>query len=1238
MEIRCSLWLPFVLIFSFSQLPAQPITFQKTYGGAGNEVGNHIIATGDGYLIAGQASSPGNGSLDACLLRVDANGNVVWQKIFGGNQADAFTLVTEANDGGFLAMGETQSQGAGGKDIFIVKIDPNGSLQWSKTFGSVKEEISPIQANIVRLSNGYFIAGYQASIGSSSTISYFVRLSNTGQVIWTHTYTGASNFMVGNYTVADTIYAGGAINNDGCLAKIDANTGEILFLCTFSKAFNDALYNVRPTQDGNFLLSDATWSATNGTEQRQWLLKTRPDGTPLWSKTYGKTGINLRGVANNTTDGGFILSPYTSGFNAASDANLVKVDADGAILWAYSYGGPSDDQLLHAIQTNDGGFIGVGSTYHAGSGEEDILLVKTDANGLIQGCTNQMLGLSVLDFPATPEKRNLTPGAFVTGVNWNPATQAGLLPSADHCSLPVTDTLSGVVNDYTPVTGFYCDSSVLQVGQAAAFSPGDEVLIVQMQGAVINLNNTPDFGTVSDFGSAGHYEFNRIQVINGNDIQLKFALTKSYDVAGKVQLIRVPEYVDAAAGNLTCPPWDGLTGGVLAIDVANTFTLNGNLDVRAKGFRGGKYINDVNTAYHETQFSYAPAPNLGAAKGEGVAIIPVEQSYGRGRAANGGGGGNAANAGGGGGANAGQGGHGGEEYYNLPSSPTPGTQGLGGNPAFENNLDRIIMGGGGGAGHSNDFQGSSGGYGGGIIILKAKTLETNNHTLQASGEDVFGPGGTGANDGQGGGGAGGTILLDVKTVNGSLLCAARGGRGGDCLFYVTSQIIGPGGGGSGGKILIPQVLPSLLFDVDGGIHGIANQNLFSKSQNGEVGKILTGLTLPAGYLLPAVELAILQPICGERGQITVLNNPASLFSLNNGPFQTNPTFNNLEPGQYLITVQDNLNGCVKDSTVVLVPQSTIVGTFTEISLCPNHTISIGGVTYTQPGTVVLTIPSTSGGCDTLATYEIVGIEHILLENTLFFCPGESIAVNGLNYTEPAILSDTVFAQTGCDTVYTTRLEYAELPQVERDVVLCAGKFIEINGVEYGQTAVVTDTIGNPGGCDTLRVTNIRLDDTTASFLPGDTVLCAGDVLRILSPFQQTSWNGVLTGPVFEVDAPGVIVAFALNKNNCFQSDTIHIETCCSEKSIYVPNIFSPNDDQENDKFCVYPIERCGEYALRIYDRWGELLFESHETGVCWDGSFRGKPAAAGVYIWTMAFYSDDIRQQKILSGDITLVR
>ena len=110
MEIRCSLWLPFVLIFSFSQLPAQPITFQKTYGGAGNEVGNHIIATGDGYLIAGQASSPGNGSLDACLLRVDANGNVVWQKIFGGNQADAFTLVTEANDGGFLAMGETQSQ------------------------------------------------------------------------------------------------------------------------------------------------------------------------------------------------------------------------------------------------------------------------------------------------------------------------------------------------------------------------------------------------------------------------------------------------------------------------------------------------------------------------------------------------------------------------------------------------------------------------------------------------------------------------------------------------------------------------------------------------------------------------------------------------------------------------------------------------------------------------------------------------------------------------------------------------------------------------------------------------------------------------------------------------------------------------------------------------------------------------------------------------------------------------
>ncbi len=744
---------------------------------------------------------------------------------------------------------------------------------------------------------------------------------------------------------------------------------------------------------------------------------------------------------------------------------------------------------------------------------------------------------------------------------------------------------AGIVNAYTPVTGFECDSTSVRVGSAAEFSPGDEVLIIQMQGAVVDSSNTANFGLVNDFGTTGNYEFNRIQSISGNDIQLKFALTKSYDVAGKIQLIRVPEYSNTATDALTCQPWDGLTGGVLVIDVANTLTLMDDIDVSSKGFRGGIFVNDVNTSYHETQFVYPPAPSLSAAKGEGVAIISLNKSYGRGRSANGGGGGNAANAGGGGGANAGNGGHGGEEYYNTPSTPTPGTQGLGGNKLFENSLDRIIMGGGGGAGHSNDFQGSSGGNGGGIIIIKANTIVSNSHALRASGEDIFGPGGTNVNDGQGGGGGGGTILLDVEAVNGSLLCNVHGGRGGDCLFYVQSQIIGPGGGGSGGKIAVSQTLPSLVFDIDGGVHGIANQNLFNKSQNGESGKILTDLTLAIDHLLPSIELNIVPFMCSALGQITVLNEPNSVFSLNNGPFQPSPTFSNLASGQYLITVQNILSGCIKDSTIAL-----------------------------------------------------AGMGNVLLENTITFCPGASVSIDSVIYSSPVILIDTIPDQSGCDTILTTRLEYVVPPRIEHDTLLCFGDSITINGIQYGQAAVVTDTIHHPNSCDTVSITTIRLDNVNAPFLPADTILCPGEMLQLVSPFSETSWNGVLTSSPLEVQLPGTIVAFAFDENHCLRRDTIQIGSCCSEKNIYVPNIFSPNDDQENDEFCVYPISRCAEYELHIYDRWGELMFESQQSGVCWDGSFRGKPAAVGVYIWTMKFYSEAVHQEKVLSGDVTLIR
>jgi gliding motility-associated-like protein len=499
---------------------------------------------------------------------------------------------------------------------------------------------------------------------------------------------------------------------------------------------------------------------------------------------------------------------------------------------------------------------------------------------------------------------------------------------------PAPPCLTGIVNHYTPVVGFGCDSSTLQVGPVTGFNPGDKVLLLQMQVPQVDLSNTPSFGTVLNTSCIGNYELNRIQSVAGNVIQLQFALTRPYDLSGKVQLVRVPEYDSAMVCGITCLPWNGTVGGVLALDVQN-LVLMGNLDVNGLGFRGGQVeTNNIPWVFGEQQYFYPPQSTLAAQKGEGIVLIPQDFSFGRGRAGNGGGGGNAHNGGGGGGANGGIGGDGGLEITFPPPSATPNTSGIGGQKYFDNQTDKVLLGGGAGAGHANDELGSSGGAGGGIVFLSASSLQTNGFRILANGVDVFG--GAEHNDGQGGGGAGGTILLQLGAVSGTLNCELRGGRGGSNPYTPQFQIHGPGGGGSGGKLLLTQAVPNVVPFLQGGINGFSSQGYSNGAQPGEPGKMLTGFVLPTGTE-PAhpvsgnFSIALQDPSCvGQGGQIAVLQSTALLFNLNGGPWQPDSVFSNLTPGTYQVGLQFS-GGCTLDTVAILQAPTPVLQTLISLS-------------------------------------------------------------------------------------------------------------------------------------------------------------------------------------------------------------------------------------------------------------------------------------------------------------------
>lgn len=379
--------------------------------------------------------------------------------------------------------------------------------------------------------------------------------------------------------------------------------------------------------------------------------------------------------------------------------------------------------------------------------------------------------------------------------------------------------IAGQINQYKTVEAIDFCTSTLTLNNAFGLEAGMEVLIIQMQGAVINISDSFNFGDVTDSGQAGRYELAIIQSINGNEVELEHVLLNSYETVAKVQLVTVPNYSDVEVANtLVAQNWNGNTGGVIALRATGTLSLNAPISANAVGFRGGianiTASNDCSWITNQNDYYYDLSSWRGAAKGEGFASFTSGREAGRGAQASGGGGGNDHNAGGGGGANISRGGSGG-------INDEPSTFGCDGDyPGFggkviQNVEGRLFLGGGGGAGHENNGVGTNGGTGGGIVIILANVLISNGFAIMANGANAI----EAAGDGAGGGGAGGTVVVEIETFADNLTIEARGGAGGSANNGNAARCFGPGGGGSGGRVLLTNGLSSNV-DVAAGMAGV----------------------------------------------------------------------------------------------------------------------------------------------------------------------------------------------------------------------------------------------------------------------------------------------------------------------------------------------------------------------------------------------------------------------------------
>jgi hypothetical protein len=362
--------------------------FCKAIGGKNRDWSSSLIQTSDsGYAIAGFTTSFGAGEADVYVVKLDAHGNLQWIKTIGGKKGEVGSSLIQTSDGGYAIAGLTQSFGAGETDVYVVKLDANGNLQWTKTIGGPNFDVG--NSLIQTSDGGYAIAGSTKSFGAGDEDVYVVKLDANGNLQWTKTiggkYADGGNSLIqtsdGGYAIAGSTESFGAGNGDVYVVKLDVH-GNLQWTKTIGGPASETGFSLIQTSDGGYIIAGFTSSFGAG-ETDIYLVKLDANGNLQWTKTIGGKKEDVGFSLIQTSDGGYAIAGGTSSFGAGKwDVYVVKLGANGNLQWTKTIGAKNEIfSISSLIQTSDGGYAIAGFTESFGAGEWDIYVVKLDKNG-----------------------------------------------------------------------------------------------------------------------------------------------------------------------------------------------------------------------------------------------------------------------------------------------------------------------------------------------------------------------------------------------------------------------------------------------------------------------------------------------------------------------------------------------------------------------------------------------------------------------------------------------------------------------------------------------------------------------------------------------------------------------------------------------------------------------------------------------------------------------------------------
>lgn len=384
---------------------AQVAYWQKYMGGEALDEGEKLLVLSDGTLILGGTSrstkylvDKNHGESDILLLKYSTQGNIFWKTILGGTGEESLNEMIQTSDDGFLLVGSSTSSDGdvqankGYDDIWIVKLDGSGNIEWSQNVGGYNDEQA---LTVIELSNGDFLVGGEAS---SHNMSYqrphhggldgwLARLAPNGSIRWEKQYGGNGNEQITCLQELDEdrlLIFGSTDSHDGDLTKnlgqkdawvfqVDGQ-GELAWSRVYGGTANDIVHASQRDSKGNIVLAGTTFSGDGDILKQQglgdaWIFKIRENGEFLWSKTYG--GRRSEGFLDiqPTKDQGFILCGLTKSRTGEGDIEynsgyyegwVLKTDMDGNRIWSRTIGYQGKDVLQSIKEVPKGGYLALG--------------------------------------------------------------------------------------------------------------------------------------------------------------------------------------------------------------------------------------------------------------------------------------------------------------------------------------------------------------------------------------------------------------------------------------------------------------------------------------------------------------------------------------------------------------------------------------------------------------------------------------------------------------------------------------------------------------------------------------------------------------------------------------------------------------------------------------------------------------------------------------------------------------